>query len=542
MRDRADLRRLDAARQAVRAVGAALRAHRLYAAGHRSTQRALLDAQNALRAYAGAYGSLRCTAVARGVRFDFASHPSEDDVLAELSRALAAAKNPTITFLAGVNADQIDALIETLRLPRPALDRAGGAGRLLRERGVQAIALEDEVASGPARSDLGETLLQTLQTSPDRLVVRLQEIAGTDAQEAVRVLADADRSIASWLPPTRDDAWAKLAAAVAATAPPFRTPLCAAIIRAVQEPWAASLASRWPPALIAEILAAHGGSSGSSVEGIPSSVRDLNRAVPRVRPPRVEPVEPATLTAARDVLLSVSDVFLASYAVARFLNAMARLEPPKFAEGLRLVERDTVAAVGGEDIHTVARVLIGLAVLARRLPDARGELARVTLHHLLTTGVRDLVAKNVSEITNERHPLRAALAAAPEEAVLLLLDLLADEERLAVRRQLVALLSVLTRGRLSLLAAPVTDPRWYVARNVATAMGQMRDPAAVPYLKSALQHQDIRVRKEALAALSAVGTPEAVAVLTEAQRHPDAATRAAASHWLKAVGQPHPPS
>lgn len=538
MKDRTDPRRLDAARQAVRAVGAALRAHRLYAAGHSSTQRALLDAQSALRAYASAYGSLRCVAVARGIRFDFASQPSEDDVLAELSRALAAAKSASITFLAGVSADQIGALVETLRLPRPVLDRAGGASRLLRERGVQAIALEDDVASVPARSDVGETLLQALQTSPQRLVGRLEEISGTDAQEAVRVLVDADRSIASWIPPTRDDAWTKLAGAVAATAPPLRTPLCEAIIGAVQEPWAASLASRWPPALIAEILTAHGGSSGSSAEGIAASLRDLNRAVPMVRPPRVEPVEPTSQAAARDVLLSVSDVFLASYAVARFLNAIARLEPPKFAEGLRLVERDTVGAVGGEDIHTVARVLIGLAVLARRLPDARGELARVTLHHLLTTGVRDLVAKNVSRITDERHPLRAALAAAPEEAVLLLLDLLADEERMAVRRQLVALLSVLARGRLSLLAAHVADPRWYVARNVATAMGQMRDPASVPYLKSALQHQDIRVRKEALAALSAVATPEAVAVLTATQRHPDAATRAAALHWLKAVGQP----
>ena len=125
---------------------------------------------------------------------------------------------------------------------------------------------------------------------------------------------------------------------------------------------------------------------------------------------------------------------------------------------------------------------------------------------------------------------------------MLLLDLLADEEQMAVRRQMVALLSVLARGRLSLLAAHIADPRWYVARNVATAMGQMRDPVAVPYLKSALQHQDLRVRKEALAALSAVGTPEAVAVLTQAQHHPDAATRAAASHWLKAGGQTQAPS
>jgi hypothetical protein len=541
VKDSADVRRVDAARQAVRGVGAALRAHRLYAAGHASTQQALLDAQNALRAYVSAYGSLRCTVATHGIAFDFASRSHDDDVLGELSRALAAAQTTSITFLAGVSADQIAALVEILHLPRPALDKRGGASRLLRERGVHAIALDAVPAAAP-RSDLGDLLLQTLQTSPEKLALRLQEIAGEDAREAARALAEVDRTIASWPVEQRDIAWTQLATAVASATPRLRAPLVGAILQARQEPWAASLASRWPPGLIAELVVGQTGPSISSVEAIAASVRDLHRGVPAVRPPGVGPVEPASQATAREALLAVGDVVLTPYAMARFLNVLPRLDAAQFAEGLRMVERDAVAAVEAEDINTVARVLIGLAVLAQRLPDARGELARLTLHHLLTTAVRDLVAKAVPEIADEHHPLREALAAAPEEAVLLLLDLLADEERMPVRRQIVTLLSTLAHGQLSVLAAHVADPRWYVARNVVTAMAQMRDPASARYLKSALQHQDVRVRKEALAALSAVGTPEAIRVLTEAQRHPDAVTRAAASHWLKAGGPPQTPS
>ncbi len=537
MKDAAAIRRLDAARQAVRAVGAALRAHRLYAAGHATTQQALLAAQNALRAYVSTYGVLRCTAADRGVVFDFSAHPQDDDALAELSRALAAAKSTTITFLAGVTADQIAVLVETLHLPRPALDRAGGASRVLRERGVQSLALEDLGAPVARGADRVNPLLETLRTAPEQLAARLHEVAGGDAREAARVLADVDRTVATWSPLQRDEAWTQLATAVATTAPELRSPLCGAIIHGLQEPWAASLACRWPPVLIADLVAAEAGPPGPPSQDLATSLRDLQRGVPTVRPPDVGPVESAARTAAHDAL-AVGDVVLTPYAAARFLNVLARLEAARFAEGLRLVERNAIAAVEAEDMNTVARVLLGLAVFARRLPDARAELARASLHHLLTTAVRDLVAKTVTEIGDERHPLREALAADPEEAVLLLLDLLADEERMPVRRRIVTLLSALARGQVRLLAPHVMDPRWYVARNVVTAMAQMRDPAVVPHLKSALHHQDLRVRKEALAALSAVGTPEALTVLTEAQRHPDAATRAAAAHWLKVATEP----
>jgi HEAT repeat protein len=156
---------------------------------------------------------------------------------------------------------------------------------------------------------------------------------------------------------------------------------------------------------------------------------------------------------------------------------------------------------------------------------------------MLSTAVRDLVARTLPQITDQRHPLRQALEAAPAEAVPLLLELLANEDRLHVRRGIVSLLAALAREHVPLLAEHLSDPRWFVARNVVTTLGEMRNPALIPYFKAALQYNDLRVRKEALAALAGLGTAEALAALAEALRHPDAETRAAA-----AAGARYPPT
>lgn len=538
--DAADARRLEAARRAVRAVGSALRAHRLYSAGHALAQRGLLEAQDALRAYVDAYGPLTCTPSRRGVLFDFSPQPQEDDAVAELSRLLGAVKSGSVRFLAGVTAEQIAALVETLHLPQPTLDRAGGAGKVLHERGVQAIAVEVLGTPPPARRpDPGlDPLHEALRTSPDRLAAHLQEASGGDAGDAVRLLRALDRTVATWSPPERDAAWAHLAEAVVATASPLQAVLCRAITVALSEPWAASIAARWPPVLIAGIATAESGSPGEGPQDLAGSLRALHRHTPAIRVPDPAPVDATSRASAKDALTVVGDVALKPYAAERFLNALALLDAARFDEGLRLIERDVVAAVEAEDIDTVTRVLTGLTGFAHRLPDARAEMARTALHHLLATAARDLVARTLAESADEHQPLLQALAAAPEETIPLLLELLADEERMPIRRRIVSLLTVLARTRIPLLAEHLSDPRWYVARNVVTALAEIGDPALVPYMKAALRHPDLRVRKEALAALGSLRTPDAIAILEEAVRHPDPQTRAAATHWLHVTESP----
>src|SRR5256712_502295 len=431
--------RLAAARKAVRGVGLALRVHRLYSAGHARTQQGLLEAQEALRAYLTTYGSLGCTPAGRTVVFDFHPRSYEDDLVAELSRSLTSAKIGAVQFMPGVTIEEIAALVETLRLPITAIDRVGGAGKMLRERGVQTIALQDlGVAPPGGRPATGmERLIETLRIAPDQLATRLHDASAGDVGETVQLLRALDSILVSWPRAEQEAAWRNLAAAIVATP----------------------------------------------------------------------------------------------------LHVLAALDTTRFEEGLKLIERHVVSAVEIRDLDPVVQVLTDLGVLIR-LPDARAELARAALRWTLSTAARDLVARNLAQVVDERHPLRQALAAVPEDAVPVLLELLADEARLHERRQLVTLLAVLARNQPGLLAAHLTDPRWYVARNVVTALAEMGTPALVPYTKTALQHEDLRVRKEAIAALGMLGTPEARAALTDALRHPDAETRASAANWLNAGRAP----
>lgn len=526
--DAADARRLDAARKAVRAVGLALRARRLYAAGHTLVQQALLSAQDALRAYLAAFGPLGCAVAGRAVVFDFFPQPHEDDAVAEVSRSLTAAGVVSVRFLAGISTEDIQALIDALYLPHAALKRAGGAGVMLRERGVQTVALEDS-APGATSGPPGrvEVLVDALTADPGHLAARLQEASHGSVPEAERVLQELDRVIAGRPQPERDAAWRNVAAAVVASTQPQ---LIRVILRALREPWAASLAGRWTPALIAGIIPADPRHRGTAAEDVAVSVRALYQGPAQVRVPAAEGLDPATRERTARVL-AMGDVTLKHHALDRFLDALPVLRPAQFDESTRLIERELVEAVRAEDIESVVRILTGLAVCAHRLPDARADVAQSALHRMLSTAVRDLVARNLPQITDRRHPLRQALEAAPAEAVPMLLELLADEDRLHIRRGLVLLLAALARDHVPLLAEHLTDPRWYVARNVVTTLGEMRDPACIPYFKAALQYNDLRVRKEALAALGGLGTAEAVAALAEALRHPDAETRAAAARW-----------
>lgn len=519
-------------------LGFALRVHRLYSAGHARTQQSILEAQEALRAYLTTYDSLGWAPAGRAVVFDFQPGPYEDDLVAELSRSLTAAKIGAIKFVTGVTIEEIAVLVETLRLPLPVIDRAGGAGKMLREQGVQAIALQDlGVAPSAGRSTTHiEQLIRVLRGAPDQLAAALDDASGGNAPDAVRLLQALDGIIVTWPRAEQEAAWRDLATAILASPASLQVSLCRHITGALHEPWAASIAARWPQHVVAGIVGTGAGPHPAGPDGIVASLRALHRGPARAGVPAVTAVSPEERNAARTALGWTPPVVPPGYDLASFLRILAVIDAPRFEEGLKFVERHIVGAAEIRDLNSVVMVLGELRALTR-LPDARADLARAVLHWTLSTAARDLVAKNVAHLTDEGHPLRQILVDLPEVTVPVLVELLAAETRLHERRQLVALLAVVARHRPALLGVHLTDPRWHVARNVMTALAEMGGPGLVGYAKTALQHEDLRVRKEAIAALGTLGTPEARAALNEALRHPDVETRTSAAQWLN-VGRP----
>jgi len=120
-------------------------------------------------------------------------------------------------------------------------------------------------------------------------------------------------------------------------------------------------------------------------------------------------------------------------------------------------------------------------------------------------------------------------------------DLAADEmvealvtaESSKERRILFDGLLTLRRGIPTLIYL-LSDGRWYVARNAAELLGELREVEAEPRLASLLTHSDARVRRSAAVALAKLQTPSAREALKAALSDESPDVRLAASQSLGA--------
>jgi HEAT repeats len=91
-----------------------------------------------------------------------------------------------------------------------------------------------------------------------------------------------------------------------------------------------------------------------------------------------------------------------------------------------------------------------------------------------------------------------------EPAVDLLNLVLAESQQQRNRRMIAEAVAELCRENPERLAPWLSDPRWFVVRNVVHILGWIGGPSIVGLLKSALRHPEPRVRQEVVAALGQV--------------------------------------
>jgi hypothetical protein len=115
---------------------------------------------------------------------------------------------------------------------------------------------------------------------------------------------------------------------------------------------------------------------------------------------------------------------------------------------------------------------------------------------------------------------------------------MAAEEPPVNRRHLVDCLGYVGREDVRPLAALVADHRWFIVRNLATALGRTGRPQAVPAVESLLMHPDDRVRVEALRALATLRRDESVPALVAALGDESPRVRHAATSLLRASASP----
>jgi len=94
-------------------------------------------------------------------------------------------------------------------------------------------------------------------------------------------------------------------------------------------------------------------------------------------------------------------------------------------------------------------------------------------------------------------------------AVSNLVDLLADLKTFPLRKMLCQVLEKMGHAHIEIVGKGVYDPRWHVVRNVVNILGGIGKEKGLDFLKPALKHNELVVRKEALRSLEKIGGAKA---------------------------------
>ena len=118
------------------------------------------------------------------------------------------------------------------------------------------------------------------------------------------------------------------------------------------------------------------------------------------------------------------------------------------------------------------------------------------------------------------------------------LVILFESQQQRVRRPLARAIAEVARGREDRLTRWLQDPRWFVVRNALHILRHVGGDAAVSQLRGALQHEDRRVRLEALSVLGEASPDVARRVLLEALDAEDPRVLSGALHLLSGRRDP----
>lgn len=149
---------------------------------------------------------------------------------------------------------------------------------------------------------------------------------------------------------------------------------------------------------------------------------------------------------------------------------------------------------------------------SRRAAAAR-QMADTLLAELVDNETLAWLAERVGtrEARGERELLGGVLVRVGARALTALLDVLSIVEDWQARRALSQVITLFGEGAVPELEMRLRDGRWYVVRNMASLLGELRNQGPVPALAELLAHEDRRVRRAALQALAKIGGPMATA-------------------------------
>lgn len=192
-------------------------------------------------------------------------------------------------------------------------------------------------------------------------------------------------------------------------------------------------------------------------------------------------------------------------------------------------------ALANDKVEVAAQALAAAVSLEAGAPDGTPRSSyTITLRRTLT---REALTQMAQLVTDPRLApiVTAVLQRGGEDAVEILLGLLSTAQSIRERKAFMTVLRGMRSGTDRALAM-LDHHEWFVVRNVAELVGELRMEEAVPQLAGLLEHRDSRVGRAAAAALAKVGSVATVEPLRRVLREGTPELRAFVA---SSIGGPH---
>ncbi len=110
-----------------------------------------------------------------------------------------------------------------------------------------------------------------------------------------------------------------------------------------------------------------------------------------------------------------------------------------------------------------------------------------------------------------------------------MIKVLGELKNSKARRAFCDALSEIGKNAIELLTPFIDDRRWFLVRNIVYTLGRIGKEQSLPYIQKAFNHEDLRVRREAIQALGLIGGPKATGLLMKSLTDSDVRIRCMAA-------------
>jgi HEAT repeat protein len=205
----------------------------------------------------------------------------------------------------------------------------------------------------------------------------------------------------------------------------------------------------------------------------------------------------------------------------------------EIAKNLRKAAVDFLLTGRYEEAKKIIEVLIEETKPEKGRTDEQRNACRKAIEKLRDIGiVHDLVLALRDWGKEKYETIRFILLQMGEIAVAPLLAALVRETDRSLRKKIISIVAGLGEEAIPEIVRKFSDRNWYVVRNMVRILGEIRTEKVVRYLNILLKHEDFRVRKEVVYALSSIGGTEAFRLVSSMADDPDGEVRQSAIKYL----------